>query len=198
MKKILATILALTMVLSLGAIAFADNPGTEANNSTGENITEVTGSNTKSLAVGLDGEVPEPDPEYSVNIKWDSLQFTYSGASAAEGWQAGTHTYTTDASDGTWSNGSGDTAIITVTNHSNVAVKAASSYTGTYTSGSDVDGVTVTFTGISGEGNLTAGVVDKPDEAASTTCTVKVEGAPDATLNNVTAGTITITISAGD
>ena len=59
---------------------------------------------------------------YSVDIAWTNMNFTYTGA--GEAWDPETHQYS-GSSEGAWT-ASNDS--ITVTNHSNAAVKATASY----------------------------------------------------------------------
>ena len=101
MKKVLSFVLALAMLLSLPAIAFA-----EVNNGTSATTITVNGTYA-------------PAKKISVTVSWENMDFTYT----ASGWDPDTHQYT---GSGAWST---DTKTITVTNHSNVAVTATLGFT---------------------------------------------------------------------
>ncbi len=215
MKKILATILALTMVLSLGVSAFAaagtGGPATGSQNITGSDASSLE-NNPLGIDVQLTATLPKPTDTYYVTVKWQSMQFVYSGGNAGT-WSESSHTYT-DATAGTWSGGeqtsqaaaTGATSTITVTNHSNVAVKVTGTYdeksSSGYTSGNEVKGVTVTFTGVTEEelhaGNEenTAGVNDSGANDNVAECTVNVKGTPTEDIEEAVVGTVTITIAA--
>lgn len=201
MKKILATILALTMVLSLGVSAFAANTSPEAGteNITGNDVGSLTNNNLE-IAIQLDGDVePSPAPAYYVTVAWQSMKFTYTPGTAKSGWDGTTHSYSNEAVVGSWSNGTSDTSTITITNHSNVGVTVNATYTGGdvgfTNSGSSYQGVTITAAGITGE-ELDAGEEGSQESADSTTCTVKVEGTPTAKFTEFDAGQVTVQISA--
>ena len=127
------------------------------------------------------------DEIISVNVAWDAMDFTYTGASQGT-WNPVTHTYE-GATEGGWSN---NTPAITVTNHSNVAVNATLGFT------ANVTGVVGTFTEASGTEN------DNVLELATAEGT-EVANAPTATANfgisgaaidaNKALGTITVTIA---
>ena len=126
------------------------------------------------------------DEKISVDIVWDAMDFTYTGASQGT-WNPATHTYD-GATEGGWSD---NTPAVTVTNHSNVAVNATLGFT------ADVTGVIGTFTEASGTAN--DGVLELATADGTT-----VENAPTATANfgisgtaidaNQQLGTITVTI----
>ena len=127
------------------------------------------------------------DEIISVDVAWDAMDFTYTGASQGT-WNPVTHAYE-GAIDGGWSD---NTPAITVTNHSNVAVNATLSFT------ANVTGVVGTFTEVSGTEN------DNILELATAEGTA-VADAPTASANfgisgaaidaDKALGTITVTIA---
>ena len=173
MKKTLSIILALVLALSLSVTAFAaENNGTSS--------TDITVNGTYIPSTS------SADETISVDIVWDAMDFTYTGASQGT-WNPATHTYD-GATEGGWSD---NTPAVTVTNHSNVAVNATLGFT------ADVAGVVGTFTEASGTAN--DGVLELATADGTT-----VENAPTATANfgisgtaidaNQKLGTITVTI----
>ena len=174
MKKLFTTLLAVAMLASMTVTAFA------AETNTGTQDTEITVNG--SFVSGTAGS-----SVISVDIAWEAMDFTYTGASQGT-WNPTTHAYE-GAIEGGWSD---NTPAITVTNHSNVAVNASLSFT------SDVDGVIGTFTEASGTEN------DKVLELATAVGT-EVENAPKATAKfgisgaaidaDKTLGTITVTLA---
>ncbi|MBQ8833718.1 MAG: hypothetical protein IJ001_02175 [Oscillospiraceae bacterium] len=166
MKKIISTVLALALMLSLSVTAFASELGGSQ---------DVTAKYEKTET---------EEAIYNVDIQWGELIFTYS-ETTEKTWNPDTHTYDTDVSGG-WDKT--ETAI-TVTNHSNVAVDVAMSVTpvaGT--------GVNVTLTG--GNATLAAGVEGDVDGAASVTGKLTISGTPNSTVTEagVKVGEITVTI----
>ena len=127
------------------------------------------------------------DEIISVDVAWEAMDFTYTGASQGT-WNPVTHAYE-GAIEGGWSD---NTPAITVTNHSNVAVNATLDFT------ASVDGVAGTFTEASGTEN------DNILNLATAEGT-EVGSAPKATANfgisgaaidaDKTLGTITVTIA---
>ena len=127
------------------------------------------------------------DEIISVDVAWEAMDFTYTGASQGT-WNPVTHAYE-GAIDGGWSD---NTPAITVTNHSNVAVNATLSFT------ANVTGVVGTFTEVSGTEN------DNILELATAEGTA-VADAPTASANfgisgaaidaDKALGTITVTIA---
>ena len=105
MKKLIATILTPALMLSLSATAFAaTNDGT-------------AGTDIDVNAKYVDGVAAEK--VISVDVSWDVMEFTYT-VSGSKTWDATKHDYVISTTNA-W-NASGNE--ITVTNHSNAAVKA--------------------------------------------------------------------------
>lgn len=127
------------------------------------------------------------DEIISVDVAWEAMDFTYTGASQGT-WNPVNHAYE-GAIEGGWSD---NTPAITVTNHSNVAVNATLGFT------ASVDGVVGTFTEASGTAN------DSVLELATAEGT-EVANAPTATANfgisgaaidaDSRLGTITVSIA---
>ena len=127
------------------------------------------------------------DEIISVDVAWEAMDFTYTGASQGT-WNPVTHAYE-GAIEGGWSD---NTPAITVINHSNVAVNATLGFT------ANVTGVVGTFTEASGTEN------DNILNLATAEGT-EVGSAPKATANfgisgaaidaNKALGTITVTIA---
>ena len=173
MKKLFATLLAVAMLASLSVTAFAAE-------NTGATPPEIPVNGTYTPGAMADEKI-------SVDIAWDAMDFTYTGASQGT-WNPATHTYE-GATEGGWSD---NTPAITVTNYSNVAVNATLGFT------ASVDGIFGTFTEASGTEN------DKVLELATAEGT-EVANAPTATANfgisgaaidaDKTLGTITVTIA---
>ena len=112
MKKILSLVLALALVMSLSVTAFAAETTNDGENNTSIDVN----------AIYSDG-VATPDV-ISVNVEWGAMSFTYS-VNGTKQWDATKHEYTTN-SNAAWT-ATGNT--VTVTNHSNIAVKAELAFT---------------------------------------------------------------------
>lgn len=193
-KKFLAIGLAVGMLASMSIAASAATI----------NSTEV-GSNTDTQDVTLNATLSTVPTTISVNVEWEDMEFTYTEGAAAY-WDTTDHVNVA-ATPGTWANSeSSDTAKVTVTNDSNVAVALEIAYNGNagqYEDGVDTAGVTVDFTDAT-LSELAAGDSTNVTPSTSggnanqTSASVQVSGTPEANLSGITAGTITVTISAAD
>lgn len=170
MKKAIALILTMVLLLSLSATAFADTI------QTGDKNIDVTAQYNQGITT--------PDV-YSVDIQWEGMTFVYN-ESGSKVWNPATHTYTDNTTAGWVDN----TAAITVTNHSNVAVTAEFTY-------APVEGTGVTGTLDVSTGELAAGEVNDVDGADSVVSTLTISGVPTETVTaeGVVVGIITVSIS---
>lgn len=110
MKKIISFALAIMLIATMSVTAFAAETGV----GTGDYNVPVSGTYQ---AGGTAGE------KVSVDIIWDSMEFTYTAASQGE-WNPDTHSYGTGTAGG-WSTNKSN---ITIKNHSNVEVTATLSW----------------------------------------------------------------------
>lgn len=109
-----------------GYVAFTPSDATDSNNNTTDattNITDANGRDSHDVYVTYQEGASSPTI-YSVDIVWQSMEFTYTAASEGT-WDPEAHAYT-DKQNASWSF---ENNKITVTNHSNAEVKATFSYT---------------------------------------------------------------------
>ena len=124
---------------------------------------------------------------YSVDIAWTDMSFTYTGAGEGT-WDPETHQYI-GSSEGAWT-ASNDS--ITVTNHSNAAVKATASYQAE----TGYESTTMTFG--NNEATVATAVGTEVASAPSATITVTPGGTLAESANGGKIGTITVSIAAAE
>lgn len=173
MKKVLAPILVLAILLSLSVPAFAAET-TQSNVGPGEYSMDVTAKYVTSTST---------DTVYNVDIAWDSLTFTYT-EKAEKSWNSKTNTYDTKTT-GSWDR---TEAQITVTNRSDKSVKVTMTLT-------PVPGTGITTSLAGGSGTLAA-YPGGSAKAASISGRLTISGTPNTTVTEagVRIGTITVTI----
>ena len=170
MKKLVSMLVAAALVCTMSTTAFAaDQDGV----GTGSYYADVKGTYRSGAVV------------YSVDIAWTDMSFTYTGAGGGT-WDPETHQYS-GSSEGAWT-ASNDS--ITVTNHSNAAVKATASYQAE----PGYESTTMTF-GNNGATVATA-VGTEVASAPSATITVTPGGTLAESANGGKIGTITVSIAA--
>lgn len=181
MKKIISGVLSAALVLSMGITALAQ----EASTDEGLNTTPDTNTSTHTVDVKVSGASEEK--VYSVDVVWESTDFTYTVADNGK-WDPATHTYGGNTpTGGSWDKTS---AKATVTNHSNAAVGVAANINTDTANGVTANVEVGKNTLETGDGRI-YGNADKTD------VTITVSGTPN-TSTSFTVGTVTITLSATD
>lgn len=173
MKKILALILAVALVMSMAVTASAANGVANG----GTDSAEVKGNYSSKATVTI----------YSVDIAWEGLSFTYNGAFEGT-WNPQTHEYE-DATAAGWAAGTGK---ITVTNHSNTDITATPSYTAADAYKDAGMSFSTNALKVTTADNGTNGAAGT---AVQGTITVTPTGSLPEGTKDATIGTITITIS---
>lgn len=173
MKKLVSMLAVAALTCTMGTTAFAaDQDGV----STGDYTADVKGTYQAGGAV-----------VYSVDIAWTNMNFTYTGAGKGT-WDPETHQYS-GSSEGAWT-ASNDS--ITVTNHSNAAVKATASYQAE----TGYESTTMTFG--NNEATVATAVGTEVASAPSATITVTPGGTLAESANGGKIGTITVSIAAAE
>ncbi len=169
MKKLTALILALTLVLSCSATAFAAV-------GKGDQTQEVKGTYQAGTV---------SDTIYSVDISWEGLSFTYTAP--AEGtWNPTTLSYDGAGTEGSWSG----TGTITVKNRSNTAITA----TPKYAANANYEGAEITFDkAVLTVANADTGAAVGTEQSG--TITVQPSGDLPEGTEDAVIGTITLTIA---
>ena len=171
MKKMLSLILALALMLSLAIPAFAAS-------------TNEGGNTSIDVQAKYNGTAATPD-KINVNIAWGAMEFTYNVGGTQE-WDAATHQYV-DKTTQTWT-ATGNT--VTVTNHSNVSVKADLSFA----AADDYSTVTGSFD--KATLTLATAVNTAVADAPKDTATLTLDGTLADTVTEMTQiGTITVAIA---
>lgn len=172
MKKLLSFALVLVMMLSLSVTAFAAES------------TNTGGNTTIDVKAVYSSAATTPDV-ISADIAWGAMEFTYS-VGGTKDWDAENHEYKDNTTASWTANGN----TVTVTNHSNVAIKAELSFA----ADSAYSGITGSF----GEDAtlLLATAVDTDKNAApSDTANLTLSGTLASTVTTATkVGTITVKI----
>ena len=187
MKKFLAFILTLALVMSMSVAAFAEgdelrpsfpNDGDPSGN-TSEGEVNVTIQNGSQTVV------------YKVDVIWDALTFTYDFG-AGSTWDPTTHTYT-DGTGAGWVVGeeclASASANITVKNHSDAVVYAAAAFAGGQTKVENGVQVDVADTVLE-LGNAAEEAYADLNNTPTKTIEVTVSKKPDVTTNFTIPGVI--------
>ena len=183
MKKFMALILTLALIMSMSIVAFAEDFDGNGTWGEGQNKHPLVDDSYSNVTVTV---TPATDT-YHVVIAWESLTFTYSFGA----WNPETHEYL-----GGWQGAT--TANVTVENHSNAQVW------GTVEINDVDDGVTLSVN--KSEFELDSADSDTYRQDAGTngytykgdieTIQVTVSGQPaDRTATSIDAGTVTVSIS---
>ncbi len=167
MKSLKAAVLTATLVLSMGATAFAAEESTQ----------DVKAKYVKSAAA---------DIVYSVDISFGSMEFTYTPESEGT-WDAEKHEFVNKKA-AAWNYNGQNT--VKVTNHSNSAISVALDFKAT----EDYKDITGDFAD-NKLMELATAVGTTVDAAPTKTAALTLKGALPATAEeNVTIGTVTVTI----
>ena len=172
MKKLVSMLAVAALTCTMGTTAFA---------------ADQTGVNTGDYTADVKGTYQAGAVVYSVDIAWTDMNFTYTGAGEGT-WDPETHQYS-GSSEGAWT-ASNDS--ITVTNHSNAAVKA----TAKFEADSGYESTTMTFG--NNEATVATAVGTEVASAPSATITVTPGGTLAESANGGKIGTITVSIAAAE
>lgn len=184
MKKLLTLMLALVFAFAMSVNIFAAEANTD-----GEKLdpTKTNNSTTANVDVKISGS-DNLETVYSVVVTWESLDFTYNFGEA-DLWDPTEHNYSSSGTgtEGGWTD---NTAVITVTNHSNANIRAKASFAEEAQSLTRND-VTASISNPSF--TVSSAVGTEYNSAPNGTFTCTVSGVPSVT-SDFNIGTITITI----
>ena len=177
-KKLTAVAMTGMMTLGMGTSVCAASP-----------ITQIGGTDAKDVKATYAAD-QTAGTVYSVDIAWGNMQYTYTIESEGT-WDPSTHQYT-GKSEGQWSCDTGANQV-TVTNHSNAAVKANFSYV----SEEGYDGITGTFD--QNTKDLATAEGTEVLNAPKATSTLSLSGALKKNVTTpTTIGTATVRLNAAD
>ena len=174
LKKITSVLAAAALVCTMSTTAFA---------------ADQTGVGTGNYNADVKGTYQAGDASatvYSVDITWEDMSFTYTAAGQGT-WDPENHSYT-GSSEASWSGSKN----ITVTNHSNAAVKA----TAKFEADSGYESTSMEF----GNNGATVATAEgtQVSAAPSATITVTPSGTLAESANGGKIGTITVSIAAAE
>ena len=172
MKKILATILALTMIVGMSLTAFAA-PVTFTEDTATQEIPLKAEYSTQ--------DTTSYDVVYSVDVVWGDMNFTYQADGVRYGWNDQTFQYNKviGGATGAGAGWNKESSTITITNRSNTALAI------------DVNMTAVPGFTVEGQMEVASAVSGNPEQPPQTIITVK---APDAIAATV-EGNIVLTIT---
>ena len=167
-KKIIAATLALTLSMSMGNLVYA--------------VEDKSAEIKATYQAGKENK----DTVYSVDVKWGSLEYTYSSG-VTKSWDPTTLKYKETSGTSSWTCQKGADQI-TVTNNSNADITASLAYAET------VSNITGKFT--NSKIGLKSAEGTSVGESPSETTTLSLEGAlSDTTAEKKEIGNVTVTIS---
>ena len=192
MKKLIAILAVVSLLACLGGLnAFA------ATETVVLDDTKPVGTSDADVVINVkdgndeiieDDDVDATTKVYSVDVEWEAMTFVFKTAQTVDEleWDPETHRYTNLV--GTWED---DTAVVTVTNHSNATVDVAVAFADDTVSTQKL-GVTAAITGTDRE--LASAVGTAVDNAPSASYDVTVSGTP-AQLTEFVVETVVVTLS---
>lgn len=177
-KKIASVLMATALLAAAGISASAK--------------TVTVPSNPSHDVMGTYTDFSTADTVYSVDVEWGAMKFNYTKSGNAV-WNPEDHSYDRHEVTGTW-NAEGNT--VTVTNHSNAAVKADAAFTAE----TDVLGDSVTGTFATPSTTLNAGEEGNYAGADKEVFTLTMSGDPTDNFGSkeTKIGTVTIGLSAAE
>ena len=164
-----------------------------------DTIESVPQTSTKDVKVTVKNTISAP--VYSVDVTWESLEFTYTFGSSHT-WKPQDHVYN-DNGESSWSGtnqGNDNTANIVVKNHSDAAVIVNAGFGAEKKTTAEANGVTATLDGDISNKSLESAATaayGNFDGAAKAEMTVTVTGVPTNTNADavITVGTLNVTVS---
>ncbi len=200
MKKILAMIMALTMILTLAVPTFATTITSVTENNTATANVSVVIANSSGTAVTTAATVYSIDITFAADLQFEWKATNLSGQQLV--WDPTSHTYKNESGESaeaiTWETPAAISDAVKVTNHSNAAVAVTASFDDS-AKAVTVNGVTTTLS--SDDKTLASAAVGESygntEKAPTVSYTLTPTGEP-ANLDQISIamGTITVTITA--